>query len=702
MTELLKPTTKTVGECVISTYNSLGGGMVFSKKYIRAIESAPSPITIFRTVTVKTNSMDDAVACYANYIFEDIAGVNSTEDDFNICTCIEVDSVAIADGNEIKKKNKYTIEEIAQNREKFIEELKEAAMGHQKIKLKMIAKIPNPDTIFEKVGGKEVNPVKMEPLDENNSVFIAYDKYYGLHWADGVGGRMSLWHVPCIAYLEGCFLDKDTFADYMRYYEEYIKPGSAPKPKEYLELKCAKIARAQEKGNTIKTIWNMLSLMLLEPDSTRKQFLPSIFHALSNSATQFYALSKPNQSLKFLVIAYHSTKNEIFKKSAEVMFKKYKDLIRAYCARGFSAEIICFRPFIETLLISLSRNSRKELEFNNSTLAILDILCAASVCIGTSIITELFKMNKTLEDTTNFILAKMGKANAGPVVTLSVLLEQKRPQLVVNILGEVAKNARTKTYPVGKEEEYILMQYFVDTDVYENLTLMIREMMFGPCYPNLLAILEYRLQSLTTKYSVWELPDEDILKANYKKPQSSGKKSTMYTILTSDMKTKSLPMCMGFQNILSISSVDDVAEFRKSFAKYDIPASLLVLKGDKQLKAIFSVCGICILNAAHRTKCIGNYWDVTYDLVLNSGNIDLGKDILTDVQLKYLKFLANDAIVSGIFSTEDNIVPIVSALDLEIPENYEKAKTALITQHSDRISYFYNFAYKIALISICI
>eukprot|EP01022_Parablepharisma_sp_SALTPOND_P035023 TRINITY_DN938_c0_g1_i1.p1 TRINITY_DN938_c0_g1~~TRINITY_DN938_c0_g1_i1.p1 ORF type:complete len:888 (+),score=63.56 TRINITY_DN938_c0_g1_i1:1340-4003(+) len=685
MADLLRPESKTVEGAALSTYDSLGGGTIFSKKCIKATDSSPSPVTIFRTVTIEGCSLDNAIAIYANYIFDDINASTNSEDGLNIFQELEVGLLSEVNGKKVTKKKKSTIEEITENKVAFIETIKAATKNKQHIRLKMVARIPNPDSEFEGVLHVESPGDRAE---DSAYVFINYTKYYGLHHIMKSGSsptKTSLWHIPCIAYLEGSFVEKENYASYMSFYPEYTN-SSVPKPKEYLEYKCHKIVRAQEKGNIIKTIWNLLSLLLLEPDATRKQFLPSIFHALSHPATQFYGLTRINQSLKFLILAYQSTRIDSFKQSAEIIFREYKDAIRMLCAKGFAAEVICFRPYIETVLMTLSANKHKELELSSQTLELLDILSATTMCVGTSIITELCKMNQTLTDVAVYILTKMGKQGVGSeIVTISSLLEKKRPQYVINLLGEIAKNARTKTFPAGKEEEYILMQYFVDTDVYENIVSMLREMMFGPSYPNLLAILEYRLQTLTSKYSVWELADEDIVRENFRKPTANSRPpQQMFLINTSDLRNKGLPICMGYRHILTVASAFDVASFRKSFARFELPKSYIHGDPDFSIRAIFSVSGTSIFNAAHRTKAFGNSWDIAYDLVLSGTSSDSARERFAELQIQYSKFLATVTVVSGIFSSEDNVYSIVSVADLLDPEREVKNRDVLLAAHSEK------------------
>ena len=68
-------------------------------------------------------------------------------------------------------------------------------------------------------------------------------------------------------------------------------------------------------------------------------------------------------------------------------------------------------------------------------------------------------MDKLLSDTASYILKKVNDPSASiDIFTISGLLESKKPKLVMDVMMEMAKNHRTKAFPVGMEEEYVMMQ----------------------------------------------------------------------------------------------------------------------------------------------------------------------------------------------------------------------------------------------------
>ena len=182
-------------------YDSLGGGTVFAKKYIKASDSSPSPITIFRTVTIECPGLDDAASLFANYVFEDVKNATTTEEETQVFQDFQIIDIT-SQGTGIKKK-KYQIEEILEKKSEFITDMKNAAKNKRLIKLKMIARIPNPEAEFEGIMMGDAGEKAMP--EEIKYVFIVYNKFYGLHYIQKTPSalvRTSYWHLPCVAYLE--------------------------------------------------------------------------------------------------------------------------------------------------------------------------------------------------------------------------------------------------------------------------------------------------------------------------------------------------------------------------------------------------------------------------------------------------------------------------------------------------------------------
>ncbi len=609
------------------------------------------------------------------------------EEGANIFIGLQIETTGQVGGKTVVRKAGYTIEDIQQNKPEFIESLKLAARNKRPIKLKMISRIPNPEAEFEGIAtGDPSNPLVP---DEQRYTYIWYNKYYGLHHILRSGSsqtRTSFWHLPCVAYFEGIFRRED-LSLYMSFYEQYGGHGVVPRPKEYYENRSQKIIRAQETGNVTKILWHLMSLVLLEPEAIRKLYLPNVFHALSHPAAQLCGLSKANDSLRYLVLAYQSTRNIVFKQSAESIFRKYRDDLKGLFACGFAGEAVCFRPFVETVMASLTRTQTRDLDCENTTLELLGKLDACTRCVGNSILTLLCKMNMLISETADYILKKLGKQplTGGGVMTIATLLDQKKPQYVINLWGEMAKNARTKTFPPDKETEYIYMQYFVDTDVYENLVMIMREMMFGPSYPNLLAILEYRLQTLTCKYAVWELMDEDIVRDNFLKPLPNAQPPTqMFLISTPELRNKGLGLCMGYESVLSVCAAVDVSTFRKSFGRFELPKPLYQDDPEVTIKPVFAVSGGSIFNSSTRMKAFGAAWTVTYDLIMAGVAYESALERYARVQVEYMRGLAKTAVVAGIFTTVNGLLPIISPRDLEAPDSIGKAAGILLASQKDK------------------
>eukprot|EP00826_Nyctotherus_ovalis_P023416 TRINITY_DN17992_c0_g1_i1.p1 TRINITY_DN17992_c0_g1~~TRINITY_DN17992_c0_g1_i1.p1 ORF type:complete len:251 (-),score=58.62 TRINITY_DN17992_c0_g1_i1:9-761(-) len=223
---------------------------------------------------------------------------------------------------------------------------------------------------------------------------------------------------------------------------------------------------------------------------------PSIFHILSHPAIEFYSLTKVANTLKIIMLAYSNTTLPGFKIAASSIVAGYKEAIRALNGSGFAAEIICHRSFIETLLRSLVINNA--ILFYNLDIPVLETLASTTGCIGSSIITQLCRMDKVLSETAAYIFKKTHNPKVNiDIFTMTGLLESKKPRMVMDVAVEIAKNTKTKAFPAGMEEEYVMMQYLVDTEVYETLVQTLKAMVFGPIYPNVLANVEYSLQVLS-------------------------------------------------------------------------------------------------------------------------------------------------------------------------------------------------------------
>jgi hypothetical protein len=69
-------------------------------------------------------------------------------------------------------------------------------------------------------------------------------------------------------------------------------------------------------------------------------------------------------------------------------------------------------------------------------------------------------MNRLLLEGFDFILKK-GKTDTEQIMTLNKLISLKQPTLIMDLLNEMANNVKSKTFPVGKEEEYIYLQVWL-------------------------------------------------------------------------------------------------------------------------------------------------------------------------------------------------------------------------------------------------
>jgi hypothetical protein len=146
---------------------------------------------------------------------------------------------------------------------------------------------------------------------------------------------------------------------------------------------------------------------------------------------------------------------------------------------------------------------------------------------------------------------------------------------------------------------------------------MFREMFFQPTYPNSLSIVEFKLESLLTKYTIWYKKDSEILKEVIQKPhKNKSKPSHLYSIGTDEMKERNLPFSLGYQNVLVLSSPIDIGVFRKAFAKYDFKAMRLEYPPEFSVKPIPNVCGVSILNNSSRIKNSVNIHSSYYSRLL--------------------------------------------------------------------------------------
>ena len=683
----LRPEKKTLPNgALLTTCDTLGGPFIYNRKLVKLANPLAPSANIYRTVTIEGGRLGEAVNYYAEYIYDDINYTLSSENGYNIFQAFEVNSLEEVNENLVINKEEYTFESIIKDKAKFITKLKTMLNNRVSIKLKVLSLIPDPNIEFNVFPSEEI---KANPEDTFN-IFINCTKYYGLHHSTeskGGGVKTSLWHVPCIVYIEGIFIVADNAINYLSYYPDQIDQGSRRitlLPKAYYKYKCQKVIRSQEKGNSIKTMWNLLLLISLENGEVRKQFLPNIFNILSHPAIEVCSLRKVASTLKDLIFAYCETNTEVFKITANNIFKGYKEEMRNLYGSGFAAEAICHRVFIETLLRKITCE-RNELLFNNLSASILETLSCTSECIGNSIATQICRMDKVLLEAVDYILKKANNPKAGVnIFKMAGLLEGKRPRQIVDILAEIAKNSKTKAYPIGMEEEYIIMQYLVDMDVYENITTLLKDIIYGPIYPNPLSNIEYSFQLLASKYSIWQLPNEDIVRLDFTKVMPSTQPPYhMFIVDVPELINKNLPRCMGKKEVLEVCSSINLGYFKKLFECLEFPKELIQKETNFNIMPILSVVGDSLFNAQHRMKVFASSWEVCYDLLFLGTVMELAKKSFIDIIIKYAKYLSTVSVMLGIYSVNDNGSLVLSLADIFDESATERNINLLLSIYSN-------------------
>ena len=150
------------------------------------------------------------------------------------------------------------------------------------------------------------------------------------------------------------------------------------------------------------------------------------------------------------------------------------------------------------------------------------------------------------------------------------------------------------------------------------------------------------------------------------------------------MKENLIPYSIGDQQLLRLTSCQDVGNFRKIFSNYDLnrvnsQIQKLVQNG-LGLKFITSVTGTSLLNRSQRMNLQTSQWNVGHDIIFTgASNFEPIVPIYVSVLLRYALYLnkETEAVVLGFYIKDDSAKPILTVFNIQTDLDLQQATKRL-------------------------
>eukprot|EP00347_Sterkiella_histriomuscorum_P005336 403357003 len=674
--KILRPYTidksESMGDLKYEIFNAVAGGYLLRSKVFEVPEAATNPLKLYGIFQASVVIKQSAFTFFTDYIYDDVLSMSRVDQEFNLFQAFVITGKDPQTKQNFKRT--FSLEEVINGKNSFYSEIKEAVENRYKICLKIWLRIKSLDKsanpVFLAQNNQQpgtsymgVGTAKNLIITEDDFVYVKTEKIYILHLIERKQGEQlaytSYSHSPMSALLEGVFTSREAAQAYASFYMSRDQnPAEKQRLQLYLEDKYYRIFEKYQKNKMAHCLFEILMTVLLESDNIRKQIVDGVMVLLNLPSCRLYGLTAITQVLQKLLQAYYEYKFPQFRKSLENQFYSFYSRLQEIMASGFCAEIIVFRKYLDILIDSISGEGHKELEIDNSTMETFKSIEAILKSVSSSEITNVSQTYKLAKMAMDLVINKFGSQLGVSFFSQEKFAQSKAFDKACKISNEKTKNKQSKMYPTKDEDMCIMMQYTVDTFIYESIYYILRDQFFYEQFPNALAIASLKVQSHLMRFDLYGgISDEFIKNNEVSRPfQNSQPPLNLYILGTNEMRDKEIPFPISDFFTLQATSAVDVGLFRKFFRNYEFGK---INVGDMfeggYLKILTSVTGFSIFNKYNRMKKQTNLWTLMYDIILTGSSFESAIPSYIALILRYAIYLyrQTDTVVLGFYTDDD-------------------------------------------------
>ncbi|CAG9314645.1 unnamed protein product [Blepharisma stoltei] len=669
---------RSYGEYKLQSRIAVLGGELFRSSLIHVPEIAPTQLEIRAECFVTGPNFEQSFELFAEFVYEDVMRLGSNNS-LNLIRDFYVEQDPQT--NYVKK---VTFEEIKENKQLFISELKSAIVQKRRSYIRVLlftqdlARVGIRDMVRASTPTRFVN--SSEAAVSDHFQYITTKKSYVMHYSkpDSPLVYETTSHIPMISLFQGVFPNPDSARNYAEmFYTEKKNPYDTPHIQKYLESKREQIIKYYKKGKIITMLWEVFLLVLCTSESSKNAALiEELLQIFAHNSSKLYRMQKLNFALKILINAYYDTNFSHFQKLAEGLFVGFKEGMLDIFGDCSSAEMLLLRELTKNMLNFISVNKSRTLDFHSYTLIILDRLEYICRSLAQNTTEMLLRQSPAVNELLSRLLSAY---NVQQYLSHSELLEGKLTEQVFDLKEEVKKQ-KTK-----KNMEYqVICEYIAKTGVMETLILTTRDILLSyPLLPNPLKIFAMKLMCEIFKYDMFNADQNDILDNNCRVPNIVQGQMYQSDPTGENYKNSQLPYIIGFEEVLFVSNADEIGFFKLILYPYEVlhlSANESLPEG-YNLRIVSSICGQSVMNSlAFRKQA--TLWHVSYGFYMNGPSFNAGTHSFLDLLIRYALWLdfSTDAFVSG-FYTSHSDEPLASFQDLISPSDRENSLGLLLSAY---------------------
>eukprot|EP01017_Pseudomicrothorax_dubius_P019680 TRINITY_DN2161_c0_g2_i6.p1 TRINITY_DN2161_c0_g2~~TRINITY_DN2161_c0_g2_i6.p1 ORF type:complete len:704 (+),score=111.14 TRINITY_DN2161_c0_g2_i6:328-2439(+) len=578
-----------VGNVKILINHSIGGSFVLSSQVFPYVNSAPIPLVINAEIFMQSEQKPKAIEAFANIVFDDVTSLGEAND-YHILKYVLLDGKPAA--------RKWTIDEIRGNKNAFVRAVASTVETRSTIYLKaffktkrvnhvaLVLELQNREFLF---GGRRKEQARPQDLDFE---YIETRKVYNLFYSDPQERERVPYVAEPLASLLKCVFTSDEAA--FKYASYFYRPTelytAAPAFRTFMNREIQILGGHWRSQSIIGCAWEFFYIAnLVENDGMKKKLMNNVIEILTCEYAQLAELRRLCNTFINLLLQYKSTNMTFYKIACSMTYKLIQRLTTDFFGRGGDSDILNFRACVIRILDSMIDQSREFQSTKNSltqaralyrtfkSISISNEQIIGMLCRNfDDYVAQTLQLNRRREDNEKAkVKGKEPAAQTKPldieeIGTLSDLQEVKKPQMVLHVSTEASNyTAATKMNGTPQEiEEGIIFSYLIDTEVYDTIQLLMRNVVFSPLVANPFSSCLLKLDTLSIKRDLSKIVLKDLKEQIWNDTtilspfEINGQRvENMFQLLTPRMRQFSLQPVYGLSCVLNVSSAFENANF---------------------------------------------------------------------------------------------------------------------------------------------